>query len=348
MTKTKSRFIFMSVIGLLIALSFKFLFHPRHDFEPEPENYPNLLMEIIAITIGTVIIWESNLQIDKWLNKKYSWLQATRKRLFAQIVTSTIFNGTLLTILLIIVHHIHQRNDEFRPPRHHGIDPLFFPAAFTVFAILLIEIGSQFFNAWKKSIIEVERYKTESANAQLQNLKNQLNPHFLFNNLSVLTSLIYSNQDKAVAFINELSKVYRYALDSKSAELVTLRKELDFLYHYIYLLKIRFDNSISFDFNIDEKMMSGYLPPMCLQMLVENTIQHNEASQAKPLQVSIYTTDNLLHIVNTIQKRSDETASSGMGLKNIQSRYSYFTDKKIDYSNDGSKFMVSLPLIQQK
>ena len=348
MTKTKNRFIYMSVIGLIIALLFKLFFHPRPEFEPETEDYHNLFLEIIAITIGTVIIWESNLQIDKWLNKKYSWLQATRKRLFAQIATSVLFNSTLLTILLIIAHHIHQRDDEFRPPRHHGIDPLFFPAAFTVFAILLIEIGSQFFNAWKQSILEVEKYKTESANAQLQNLKNQLNPHFLFNNLSVLTSLIYINQDKAVAFINELSKVYRYALDSKSAELVSLREELDFLYHYIYLLKIRFDSSISFHFNIDENKMNSYLPPMCLQMLVENTIQHNEASQAKPLQVSIYTADNLLKIENTIQKRSDETASSGMGLKNIQSRYSFFSDNKIEISNDGNKFMVSLPLIQQK
>ena len=349
MKKTKNRFIYMIVTGLIIALLFKFIFHPRPEFEPEPVDFHKLLIEIFAITIGTVVIWESNLQIDKWLNKKYSWLQATRKRLVAQIITTIFFNGILITILLLIGNYIHQRDEEFRPHRpHHGIDPLFFPSVFIVIAILLIEIGSQFFSAWKQSIVEVEKYKTESANAQLQNLKNQLNPHFLFNNLSVLTSLIYINQDKAVAFINELSKVYRYALDNKSAELVSLKDELDFLYHYIYLLKIRFESNISFHFNIDEKMMNSYLPPMCLQMLVENTIQHNEASQAKPLQVSISTAGDFLKICNTIQKRSDETASSGMGLKNIQSRYSFFTDKKIEISNDGSKFIVSLPLIQQK
>jgi LytS/YehU family sensor histidine kinase len=196
--------------------------------------------------------------------------------------------------------------------------------------------------------LEIEKYKTESAAAQLQNLKNQLNPHFLFNNLSVLTSLVYKNQDKAAHFINELAKVYRYVLDSKNTELVPLQEELDFINHYIYLQKIRFEDSVVFEINIEENKKSAYLLPMCLQMLVENTIQHNETSQANPLKVLIYTNNNTLVIENQIKSRSNVVDSSKTGLKNIELRYSYFTDEKVTVYNNGAIFKVILPLIQRK
>jgi LytS/YehU family sensor histidine kinase len=216
------------------------------------------------------------------------------------------------------------------------------------FCVLTIHIGKQFFNALKNSLLEIEKYKTESAAAQLQNLKNQLNPHFLFNNLSVLTSLVYKNQDKAAHFINELAKVYRYVLDSKNTELVPLQEELDFINHYIYLQKIRFEDSVVFEINIEENKKSAYLLPMCLQMLVENTIQHNETSQANPLKVLIYTNNNTLVIENQIKSRSNVVDSSKTGLKNIELRYSYFTDEKVTVYNNGAIFKVILPLIQRK
>jgi len=197
-------------------------------------------------------------------------------------------------------------------------------------------------------LVEVEKYRAESANAQLQNLKNQLNPHFLFNNLSVLSSLVYKNQDKAVEFINELAKVYRYVLESNNAELVSLHEEMEFLNHYIYLLRIRFETGISFHINIEEKQKQSYVLPMCLQMLVENTIQHNETSQANPLQVSIYTNNNSLIVENQIQPRSDSKQSSKIGLINLNSRYSFFTDEKIEILKDVRNFKIILPLIHKK
>ena len=130
----------------------------------------------------------------------------------------------------------------------------------------------------------------------------------IFNNLSVLTSLVYKNQDKAVDFINELSKVYRYVLDNKSSELVSLEEELAFLEHYIYLLKIRFEDSITFTIKISKNTGGGYLPPMCLQMLVENTIQHNETSQANPLKVLIYTENNHLIVEKPISLKDVQFA----------------------------------------
>jgi two-component system, LytTR family, sensor kinase len=161
----------------------------------------------------------------------------------------------------------------------------------------------------------------------------------------VLSSLVYQNQDKAVDFINELSKVYRYVLDNKNAELVSLADELAFLKHYTYLLKIRFENAVDFSVTITNEEKLLFLPPMSLQMLVENTIQHNEASLANPLKVKIYTQQYELVIENNIQLRSDKVASTKTGLKNIASRYAYFSDKKPVVINDGIVFKVVLPLM---
>ena len=115
--------------------------------------------------------------------------------------------------------------------------------------------------------------------------------------------------------------------------------------HYIYLLKIRFENAVLINTNINENQWHCYLPPMCIQMLVENAIQHNEASLAIPLQISIYTHNNTLSVENNIQPRNELTSSSKIGLKNIQSRFNFFTDNKVEISNNGKVFKVTLPLI---
>ena len=336
----KYKFLYKIGIAIVAALLYKLLFFRiEHLFE----------MDWILNTIMVLLIWQGNIQIDKWLNTQYAWIDNPKKRLMLQIVACTVFTTITLFVIMYILHQM-----KFGDGRiiNRKMVETFIPALSITYVILAINISQQFFKALKDSLLEVEKYKTESANAQLENLKNQLNPHFLFNNLSVLTSLVYKNQDKAVDFINELSKVYRYVLDNKNAELVSLQEELAFLEHYIYLLKIRFEESISFDIKIrgntapkESLWEGGYLPPMCLQMLVENTIQHNEASQANPLKVQIYTENNRLIIENPIQPRSDKTESSQMGLKNIQSRYAYFTNEKVEIVNDSKVFKVVLPLI---
>ncbi len=320
--------------GLIISCLFKVLFF-RHDpfFD---DVFPTII-------VATVIIFEGNLRIDSWLNRRYSWVTFPRKRIVTQFLISLLYTVFLLYILMFTIHILKSGKYELLNPKMREV---LIPAIFVTIAVIAMDIGYQFFKAWKQSLMEVEKYKTESANAQLQNLKNQLNPHFLFNNLSVLTSLVYKNQDKAVEFINELSKVYRYVLENKSAELVRLEEELAFLDHYIYLLKIRFEDGISFVMDIDKNAASRFLPPMCLQMLVENTIQHNETSQAKPLKVSIYTENNHLIVENAIQSRSDKTESSKTGLTNIQTRYAFFTEDKIAVIQTGKTFKVVLPLME--
>ncbi len=331
------RFLFMVALGVTIALGFRFLAvdTPQH----------SVYFDIAAIVIVTIVIWGGNLQIDKLLNNKMPWLNCAIKRLFIQLAISLAFTLSALTSLISLAHLFIDKNDH---PPQNSVDPLLIPGILIAFIVLVIEIGSQFFKAWRDSIIQIEQLKTEQINAQLLHLKNQINPHFLFNNLSVLSSLVYIDQDKAVSFINELSKVYRYLLDNKTAELVVLSEELIFLNHYIYLLKIKFEGGINFNFNIDNELKGAFIPPMCLQILIENTIQHNEISQAQPLIVSVYTSANSLVVENSIQNRSDCVASTQTGLKNIRQRFLFYTNEDVIIFNDGQIFRVVLPLILKK
>lgn len=333
-----SKFKIIKKLGIAIAITlfFKIAFFRIEQF---------FEWDLLFITVIVVIIWQGNEAIDNLLNNKYLWIENAGKRLLIQSVLSFVYTSITLFALMYLLHQLRFGDGQVINRKMIEIFP---PAILFTLALLAVKIGIEFFNALKNSLIEVEKYKSESANAQLQNLKNQLNPHFLFNNLSVLTSLVYKNQDKAANFINELAKVYRYVLDTKNVELVPLQEELDFINHYIYLQKIRFEDSVLFEIKIEESQKSAYLLPMCLQMLVENTIQHNETSQANPLNVSIYTQNNSLIIENPILPRNNVADSTKTGLKNIEQRYSFFTDEKVIVLNNGEIFKVILPLIQKK
>jgi two-component system LytT family sensor kinase len=318
-----------------IALLFKLAFFRLEEFWH---------WDLIFIMFIILILWYGNLYIDQQLNRRIPWINRPKRRLIFQIVYNTLFTTITLFVLMYIIHQI-----KFGDGRiiNRKMVETFLPALSITYVVLAVQISRQFFSALKDSMLEVEKYKTESIQAQMQNLKNQLNPHFLFNNLSVLSSLVYKDQDKAVEFINELSKVYRYVLENKTSELVPLTEELSFLDHYIYLLKIRFGNNVIFNVNIDTSKKNTLLPPMCLQILVENTIQHNEASKASPLHVNIYTQGNALIVENKVQPRTDSAISTNMGLKNIQSRYAYLTEEKVEIIYDKNVFKIRLPLIKQ-
>jgi len=166
--------------------------------------------------------------------------------------------------------------------------------------------------------------------------------------MSVLSSLVYKDQDKAVDFINQLSKVYRYLLDNKDRELVTLEDELAFIRSYTYLLQIRFDTNIKFAIEVENNALQKLLPPMAIQILVENAIKHNEISEELPLSIVIKNTGDVLEVSNNLQLRINSEPSSKTGLQNIKDRYSYFTDKPVEIIESTHSFVVKIPLLHSK
>ncbi len=305
-----------------------------------------LFFHFVTSVVITILVWEGNLRIDFLMNKKFPWIQKPVRRILIHAPVSIVFSTlTIYTVMLLFDRYLCQIPQS-------GKDALM-AISITVgvlitFIILSVEIGSQFFGHWKKSLIEVEKYKAESLQAQLQNLKDQINPHFLFNNLSVLSSLVYKDQDKSVDFINQLSKVYRYLLDNRNNELVSLESELTFIKSYTYLLQIRFDTSIVFDIQVPENKLQVMIPPMALQMLIENAIKHNEVSSALPLRVSITVDQDVLQVINNLQLRRVEEESSKTGLHNIKQRYSYFTEKQVEVLQTENQFIVRIPLLASK
>ncbi|MBA3681535.1 MAG: sensor histidine kinase [Bacteroidetes bacterium] len=287
MRRNKIRFIYMIIAGIIISKLLDTIIagvHPEH----------NQLIDF-CISIGiTILVWEGNLRIDSLMNKKFPWEKSPGKRILVHLPVSVIFSA-------FVIHMSMLAFNKFVCPMPEETKSAFMITAIILgvlisIIILSVEIGTQFFGNWKRSLLEIEKYKTENLQAQLQNLKDQLNPHFLFNNLSVLSSLVYIDQDKAVGFINQLSKVYRYLLDNRNCELVTLDSELTFIQSYTYLIQIRFDKNISFDIDIPKDKMHLMLPPLSLQMLIENAIKHNEISNELPLKVSVKMNGEMIEV----------------------------------------------------
>jgi len=338
MLNNKKRFIYMLGIGVLISSTFLGFILRRSS-----QGY---LLPTFFILIATFIVIEGNLRIDALFNQKYNWFENPKKRILLQFGFASFFTISSVVFIIRIAHFFIDKDGK----SPHGMfnDPLLIPGILVTIIILLVDIGIQFYKSLQFTLLETEKYKAESAIAQLQNLKNQINPHFLFNNLSILSALVYKGDRKAVDFINEFSQVYRYVLANDKVELVSLDEELSFLQHYIYLLSIRFETGIDFNIAIDNKQKELFILPMCLQMLVENVIQHNEISIQKPLTVAIYTTNNSLIIENKIQLRRQKEESSQIGLENIKRRFLHFSEEDVQVLNDGNHFKVILPLISKR
>ena len=202
-------------------------------------------------------------------------------------------------------------------------------------------------NSFEKEI-KKETTKAETATANFETLKNQLDPHFLFNSLNVLTGLIEENPVKAVDFTTSLSKIYRYLLEQKDKEVVPLEEEIKFAKTYINLLKLRFENSIHFHMNLMDFNEDEFIVPLSLQILLENTIKHNITSESKPIKIRIYKENNFLVVENTFQPKDSIKDSTGVGLNNIKKRYELISDQELKISNENNVFKVELPILTNK
>ncbi len=197
----------------------------------------------------------------------------------------------------------------------------------------------------QKEHLRAEQLQKENFRAQLEALKNQVNPHFLFNSLNVLNSLIYVDPDKAATFLSQMSEVYRALLDSGDKPLVPLGKELELAKAYIYLMQTRFGDNVQFKVEVPPAYLHLQLPPTSLQMLLENAIKHNGSTTNKPLHISVFVKDAKLVVENNLQPRLEEVVSTKVGLQNISSRYTYFTDEKVEVAQNEQSFIVALPLL---
>ncbi|TGE20542.1 histidine kinase [Hymenobacter aquaticus] len=191
-----------------------------------------------------------------------------------------------------------------------------------------------------------ERLELATVQAQLEALRNQVNPHFLFNSLSILAALVDTDARLAGQFVARLATTYRYLLEQHDQARVLLRTELDFLAAYTFLLTLRFEGKLFVDLDVPEAARNGYaIAPLTLQLLLENAVKHNRLSAAEPLRVTIALAGDCLRVANPVQRRLVPEASTGVGLQNIMGRYRLLTDQSVRVTETDGYFIVDLPLL---
>ena len=340
---TKRQFKEGVIVTLKITLIFALLFTLiNQNFSFKAIGYTLLISAMYSFGLGFIqgIINDS-------LSNKWDWIEYTNTRIWAGIVTTVLY--TVPVVLLIDYVN-------FIVISGYNIDR-FFSGRFLwqhVFYIILSFGVSAFIHArgfmiqWKNSVKQ-ESTKQEivakTETAKFESLKNQLDPHFLFNSLNVLTSLIGENPQQAERFTTKLSKVYRYVLEQRNKDLVPIEEELKFAKTYMELLGMRFEEAVQF--NIPDNISNNELKivPLSLQLLLENAVKHNVVSTSKPLTINIYEEGSYLMITNNVNPKEAIGKSTKIGLQNIADRYGLITDKGVKIENNNKTFKVSLPLL---
>jgi sensor histidine kinase YesM len=216
------------------------------------------------------------------------------------------------------------------------------------FIVLLSFYAFYIYKAYNESKVKEQKIIAGTASAQFESLKNQIDPHFLFNSLNVLSSLIEENPDNAQRFTTSLSKIYRYVLEQKDKELVSVSEELTFAKTYMNLLKMRFENSITYEIPVDYENQEAKVVPLSLQLLLENTIKHNVVSENKPLHIKIYIENNYLIVENNLQKKEVLQDRKGVGLQNIVNRYGLISERKVVVQGNETIFKVKIPILTKQ
>lgn len=321
------------------------LFFPFFVFEIKPTSGLSLFFASAAISlVHIVIFWLVDRYLIIVIRQAYPSVAVYKKRLIIQSVVVVISTFTLCLL------------SEFAE-MCFGATPEIFDVAFskifiaslvvTVIIIIIYE-GIYSFQLYKHSLIKNQELEKKNTQAQLDVLRNQVNPHFLFNSLNTLISIIPDNSKTAVNFAEKLSSVYRYILEIRDKEIITLKDELACIEAYRFLLSIRFGEHIQFKFENMKDIHGKFIVPLSIQMLVENAIKHNVISKSKPLTICIKINEDKLTVCNNLQLKTSQIDSTGVGIKNIEQRYKLLVNQDILVKETATEFCVELPIITLK
>jgi len=331
-------------LGSILLLGVLFRFSLDMIYSLMYRNYPLFqplmlyLLTILVVAISLELIYFIKVQYDR----KLPWEGNPYKRFLLQWLSGLgvgIFFGMIVRWLYLVIFN--------RFTYIALVDEIILLAFIIVVITILtvVELSVFLLEKWRFSLAELERFKKENAEFQFESLRSQVNPHFLFNSLNTLASLIYSDKEKAEIFIRELSDVYRYVLDNRGKELIQLNRELQVARSYLFLLGLRFEKNLEVKWEIDDEADRKMIAPLTLQLLIENAVKHNIVSKKKPLTISIQALDKLLIVKNNLQRKDIKEYSSKLGLKNIQSRYGFLSAGEVEVIETDSEFIVKVPLI---
>lgn len=336
--KWSIRLLIVIVVHFVIKAG-DFSFGKFTDFTPR-----GLVFSAFFILYWTFIWWVSE-QVSNIILKQDS------KRSYSYFYFS--FHATYSLGAAFLFNQLYRWGDTTFYNTHNGWAKVTFLNPELTFSLWIFYILIFSFNTYsssrlqnKESQLQVEKLKRENTLAQYLNLKSQIEPHFLFNSLSVLSSIIHTDPHLASDFTLKLSRILRYVVEKKNFKLLPLEEEIAFMNNYLFLMQTRFDSGIIFENKLDANLLKSiYVAPVSLQLLLENAIKHNKFSEHSPLRIQLYATDEHLVMSNNVDKRQDLNSSTKQGLKNLQERYAHLSTKKVDITSTPASFTVSLPIL---
>ncbi len=307
----------------------------------------DFLIEFVFNQLYSFVLGFSNMYFFNYFNGLNWKKEETVKRIIIGIVGSTVVTLIGLFLLRMLTALSLQGKSLYEFITNETFKSYQFGLWITLTLVIIFH-AFYIYNKYQQNRIKEQKVIAGTASAKFDALKNQLDPHFLFNSLNVLTSLIEENPDNAQKFTTSLSKVYRYVLEQKDKELVTVDEELQFAKTYMSLVKMRFEESIVF--NMPEKASNpeSKVVPLSLQLLLENAVKHNMVTPSKPLHIKIYEYRDNLVIENNLQPKQIVKKSSGVGLSNIKQRYDLLTNRKVHINKEADSFAVAIPMLTKQ
>lgn len=283
------------------------------------------------------------ISLDKiFVNERFS-----KKRIFIGFVSSFFLSLFVIFLLRLFISVLIEKQSFTVFVANESASDYIVASVFT-FVVLLIVHFVYLYKGYQENKVKEQKIIAGTANAKFESLKNQIDPHFLFNSLNVLSSLIEENPESAQRFTTSLSKIYRYVLEQKDKELVTVEEELSFAKTYMNLLKMRFENSLFYELPTDFHNPEAKVVPLSLQLLLENTVKHNVVSEQRPLHIRIEIEGDYLVIQNDYQKKEVLQERQGVGLQNIINRYGIITKRKVLIAQNEQTFTVKIPILTKQ
>lgn len=346
---------------IVVLLAFILLNLISFLLDPFDSYWKNFFTQDILLKIGDFIlvlifcslISESSVRIGKMLNKVIPWTEHPKKRLLFEVGINLI----VILLLLLLQNILFVLFDRITSNSHYPAKITFeetrsfiqwiVVSIIIAFMIIGVNIGDYLIVSWKNSLLKTSELKRAVMEAELQTLKLQVDPHFVFNNLSVLSELILQNQQLGYNYAENFTKIYRYMLINAKKDFIPLEEEMTFINSYIYLIKQRIGDGVKFEINVQDSYLRFYIIPLTLQLLVENAIKHNKTLKVNPLVIRIFVhNDRMLVVENSLYPIEMSIDSSGIGLANILRRYSLLLNDQPLFISDNSVFRVEIPLIK--
>jgi len=336
---------FNDTLVMLICIPMISILMPFLFFGGLEHGWEYLRFKWLESILHIPIYWGLLTSLTVYLRKKYNHFEHTARRMIIQ--------GAVFVILgLLLGNCIHFCFANIIPPsfgvydycdnnRKHPILATYFVGFF----VMTIYEAKYFYDQLRYSIEEREAAKQAQIRSELEGLRNQVNPHFLFNSMNTLMNLVMEDQQIAVSFLKKLSKVYRYVLESRDEQLIPLCRELDFINSYVFLQQERFRGNLQVDINIAEEFLAHKIVPLSLQILFENAIKHNIISKKSPLHIHVFLEAERLVVQNNLQRKEQVMDSTKVGLENITTRYQYFTKQVVKVIETDDLFTVKIPII---